>query len=99
MRISLLALALLGSRIVPLSAQTIAAAPDTTTRDTTAIIQQGQPQQLVLPRGLFSRGDAYLAAGFAAATFSLFPVDRHFAEEMQSPAAQSNATLGKAAST
>jgi membrane-associated phospholipid phosphatase len=97
MRISLLALALLGLRIAPVSAQ--AAAPDTTSRDTAAVVQQGQPRQLVLPRGLFTRSDAYLAAGFAAATFSLFPVDRHFAEEMQSPTAQSNATLGKTAST
>jgi membrane-associated phospholipid phosphatase len=95
MRNSLLALALLGLRIAPVSAQ----APDTIARDTAAVVQQGQPQQLVLPRGLFDRSDAYLAAGFAAATLSLFPVDRHFAEEMQSSSAQSNATLGRTAST
>jgi len=102
MRVPLLALALLGSRIAPASAQTVpasSAASDTARRDTVAVLQQGQPQQLVLARGLFNRSDAYLAAGFAAATFSLFPVDRHFAEEMQSPSAQSNATLGKTAST
>lgn len=100
MRVALLALALLASRIVRGGAQTVAAATtssDSIRRDTNAVLQQGQPRQLVVPRGLFTRNDAYAAAGFAAATLALFPFDRHLAEAMQSPAAQSNSTLGGAA--
>lgn len=95
LRITFLALTLLAGSAELLTAQsTRAASPtDSETADSAAIVQQGQARPLVAPRHLFSRSDAFLAAGFAAATVALFPLDRHFAEELQSPAAQSNRTL------
>lgn len=100
MRITLLALALLGLRIAPLGAQShvvSTAVADTVARDTTAVVQQGQQRPLGVPRGLFARRDAYAAAGFATATLALLPLDRRFAQEMQSPAAQSKRALDNVA--
>ena len=97
----LLALTLLAPRLQSLSAQsapatqtTVAAASDTAT-----VLQQGggESPPFQLERPLFSRGDAYLAVGFALAAVALFPFDQHIAEEFQSPAAQSNRALGTAA--
>jgi membrane-associated phospholipid phosphatase len=89
-----LALALLATRLQTAAAQLPAGfSPDTTAADSAVVAQQGQARPFVTPRHLFSRSDAILAAGFAAATAALFPLDRHFAEELQSPAAQSNRAL------
>jgi membrane-associated phospholipid phosphatase len=101
LRIPFLALALLTSTAQMMTAQARGAPPpaqaDSAAADSAALIQQGQARPLIAPRDLFRRSDAFLAAGFAAATVALFPLDRHFAEELQSPAAQSNRTLGSTA--
>lgn len=105
LRTSLLALALLASRAPIAAAQAAPASPantagsrsDSVASDSAAVMQQGQVRPLIVPRGLFQRGDAFLAAGFAAATFALLPLDQHFAEELQSPGAQSNRTLDNTA--
>ena len=98
LRKTLLALMLLASRSLSAAAQAPAApATDTVHSDTATVLQQGQVRPLVAPRGMFSRGDAFLAAGFAAATVALFPLDQHFAEEFQSPNAQANGALDDAA--
>lgn len=105
LRMTLLALTLLASRLQPAAGQTAPAssspAPasgvDSVARDSSVVLQQGQAQPLVVPRHLFKREDAFLAAGFAAATVALFPLDRHFAEELQSPNAQSNTALDNTA--
>ena len=100
LRISLLSLALLAPSVQLASAQTPSApsvSPDTTSPDSGTVVQQGQVRPLVVPRGLFARADAFLAAGFAAATVALFPLDQHFAEELQSPAAQSSDALDNTA--
>jgi membrane-associated phospholipid phosphatase len=105
LRASLLALALLASRAPIAAAQAASASPanvagsrsDSVASDSAAVMQQGQVRPLVVPRGLFKRSDAFLAAGFAAATVAFFPLDQHFAEELQSPRAQSNTTLDNTA--
>ena len=38
----------------------------------------------------FTRKDAWLAAGFVAATAIMFPVDKHAAERLQDPGTQAN---------
>lgn len=99
-RISLVALALVATRLQPAAAQTAAPAStsaDSVAGDTSSVVQQGQARPLTVPRGVFTRGDAYLAAGFAIATAALFPLDKHFAEELQSPNAQSNRALDNTA--
>lgn len=99
-RISLFALALLATRLQPAAAQSAAPAfpaVDSVDADTSAVVQQGQVRPLVVPRGLFSRDDAYLAAGFALATAALFPFDQHFAEQFQAPDAQSSRALNRTA--
>jgi hypothetical protein len=94
LRITALALALLAARVQPAGAQAPARfSADTAAADSATVVQQGQARPLIAPRHLFRRSDAILAAGFAAATAALFPLDRHFAEELQSAAAQSNRTL------
>ena len=103
LRITLLALTLLASRLQPAAAQTPSPAPaspaarDSAAADSGSVVQQGQVRPLISPRGLFKRNDAVLAAGFAAATLALFPLDKHFAEEFQSPNAQANGALDDAA--
>ena len=97
LRITFLALTLLASHTPSAAAQTPLAPRDTVTPDSGTVVQQGQARPLVAPRGLFNRGDAALAAGFAAATIALFPLDRHFAEELQSPDAQANRGLDNTA--
>jgi membrane-associated phospholipid phosphatase len=110
LRTTLLALTLLASRLQPAAAQTPGpassaspAAPasftatDSVASDSAAVVQQGQVRPLIAPRGLFKRSDAFLAAGFAAATVALFPLDKHFAEELQSPNAQTNSALDNTA--
>lgn len=101
-RIALLALALLAPRLQSVAAQPVTPPPlDTAAAatDTTPIAQQGRTQSASNPirSGLFGRGDAYLAAGFAFAAAALFPFDLHIAEEFQSPAAQGNRGLNDAA--
>ena len=44
----------------------------------------------------FTRKDAWLAAGFVAATAIMFPVDKHAAERLQDPGTQANRFLRKA---
>ena len=111
LRTSLLALALMASRAPIAAAQAAPASPaspaspanasgaqsDSVASDSGSVMQQGQVRPLIVPRGLFQRSDAFLAAGFAAATVALFPLDQHFAEELQSPGAQSNRTLDNTA--
>lgn len=108
LRTSLLALALLASRTPSAAAQTTPASPapshasagsrsDSVASDSATVMQQGQVRPLTVPRGLFKRSDAFLAAGFAAATVALFPLDQHVAEELQSPGVQSNRTLDNTA--
>lgn len=46
---------------------------------------------------LFTGRDALILAGFTAGTASIAPLDRHFAEVLQNPAAQENRFLGKSA--
>jgi membrane-associated phospholipid phosphatase len=46
---------------------------------------------------LFTSRDAMLAAGFVGLTFAMFPVDRHFARELQNPSAQANKFLERSA--
>lgn len=98
-KIRFIAATLVALAAVPVAAQTSITVPpaDTSVRDSALVAQQGQALPIVVPPRLFSRGDALLAAGFLAATVALFPLDRHFAEEMQSPAAQSNRGLGSTA--
>lgn len=93
-RISLVALALIATRLQSADAQSTA---DSAAADTSSVVQQGQARPLVVPRAVFSRDDAYLAAAFVAVAAALFPFDQHFAEELQSPNAQSNRTLGNTA--
>jgi membrane-associated phospholipid phosphatase len=38
----------------------------------------------------FTRKDAFLAAGFAVGTVAMFPLDRHFASQLQDPGTQAN---------
>lgn len=45
----------------------------------------------------FTRKDAYIAAGFAAATVIMFPLDKRAAQELQEPGAQTNRFLKNAA--
>lgn len=105
LRVSLLALALLASRTAAVAAQTspppttptAAASADTSVSDSIGLVQQGEVRPIAAPRGLFTRRDAYLAAGFATATIALFPLDRHFAEELQSTGPQSNRAFDDAA--
>ena len=101
-RISLLALALLATHLQPAASQNAPALPvspgiDSASTDTATVVQQGQRRPLLAPRGLFSRGDALLAGGFALATAALFPLDQHLAEELQSPDAQSSRALDNTA--
>ena len=42
---------------------------------------------------LFTARDAWVAAGFVAGTFALYPADRYFARKLQSPGNQSNRFL------
>ena len=109
LRIALLALTLLASRTQMATAQSSGSPPtpassaspasrtrtavDSTAADSGTVMQQGQVRPFMTPRGLFDRGDAFLAAGFAVATVALFPLDQHFAEELQSPDAQGNSGL------
>ena len=46
---------------------------------------------------LFTRRDAYIAAGFAIGTVALFPIDRHVAERLQDSTRQANRFLHHAA--
>jgi membrane-associated phospholipid phosphatase len=46
---------------------------------------------------LFTSRDAILAAGFVGLTVAMFPVDRHFARELQNPSAQANRFFEKSA--
>ena len=93
-----LALALLAAGLQPAGTQEPTRFPaDTAAADSAVVAQQGQARPLIAPHRLFRRSDAILAAGFVAATAALFPLDRHFAEELQSPAAQSNRTLNNTA--
>lgn len=46
---------------------------------------------------LFTRRDALLAAGFVGLTFAMFPVDRHFAEELQRPELRDNRYFDRSA--
>ena len=101
LRIPLVTLALLASGAQLTTAQTRPATTrtpaDSTAADSAAVLQQGQARPLLATGNLFRRSDAVLAAGFAAATVALFPLDRHFAEELQSPAAQSNRAIDNTA--
>ena len=71
-----------------LSAQTVVR--DTVGRDTT---------QRVVHKTLFTREDAWIGAGFAAATIAMFPLDQHIAQRLQNPSAQANRAADRAAST
>ena len=42
------------------------------------------------PQTLFSRRDAYIAAGFTVLTVAMFPVDQRIAAHLQNPGAQAN---------
>lgn len=98
LRMTLFALTLLATRVQLAAAQLPSASlADSSAADSAVVMQQGQARPIIAPRHLFRRSDAFLAAGFAAATVALFPLDRHFAEELQSPAAQSNRTLDNTA--
>lgn len=81
----------------PASSVSRTAADDSAAADSGTVMQQGQVRPFVAPRGLFNRNDVFLAAGFAAATVALFPLDQHFAEELQSPDAQANSALDNTA--
>jgi membrane-associated phospholipid phosphatase len=76
-----LALFVLLAPASPLVAQTSAPPPDSTPA----------------PAPLFTRGDAYLAAGFLAAAALLAPLDRPIARELQEPDVQTNDFLDGAA--
>lgn len=52
------------------------------------------PDSTPAPPPLFTRGDAYLAAGFLAAAALLAPLDRPIARELQDPSVQTNDFLG-----
>lgn len=96
LRMTLFAFGLLASQAQQALAQ-MPSFPDSAVADSAAVLQQGQARPLIAPRDLFTRGDGLLAAGFAAATVALFPLDKHFAEELQSSAAQSNRALDRTA--
>jgi len=84
-RHAIVAAGLLASAIEP----SVVAAQDSTSkaRDTTHAQTQAP---------FFTRKDAYLAAGFAAATVLMFPLDKRTAQELQEPGAQTNRFLKNA---
>jgi membrane-associated phospholipid phosphatase len=48
----------------------------------------GQADTVTPPRALFTRNDAVLAAAFAVGAFAARPLDKYFAQRLQSPRAQ-----------
>ena len=59
---------------------------------------QAQVQDTIFKRStLFEGKDALLLAGFALGTGLVAPIDRHFADRLQNPAAQENQFLRRAA--
>lgn len=83
-RHAVVAAGLLASTLQPTLA---AAQTPTDPRDTTHAQTQAP---------FFTRRDAFLAAGFAAATVIMFPLDKRTAQELQEPGAQTNRFLKNA---
>lgn len=101
-RISLLGLVLLIPPVQSASAQTSQSslsAQVASATDTTPVLQQGSATRMPARPRLFSRADAYMAAGFGLGVGALFPFDQQFAARLQSPAVQGNQRYEKAAST
>ncbi|HEY2026265.1 MAG TPA: phosphatase PAP2 family protein [Gemmatimonadaceae bacterium] len=56
--------------------------------------QQARPDSAAIPdKQLFHESDLYVAAGFALGTVAMFPLDKHFAQQIQNPSLQTNTTL------
>ena len=55
--------------------------------------QPTDTSKVVSTSPLFTRDDAFIAAGFAVATVALFPADRYFARRLQDSTTQSNRFL------
>ena len=101
LRCSLLGLVLLVPPVQSATAQTSipAAVASQPTADTATVIQQGAPAVLPVRPGIFSRSDAFVAAGFGLGMIALFPFDQQFAARLQSPAIQANGGYDRAATT
>ena len=76
--------------LAPLVAPPLAPALAAQAADTGRTIHRGVEAEARPPARLFTVQDAYLAAGFGAATVALAPVDRQMAEELQDPRTQTN---------
>jgi len=99
---SLLGLVLLVPPVQSASAQTSPSASVIAVAiasDTAPVIQQGRATIRPVGLRLFSRADAYLAAGFGLGMLALFPLDQQFASRLQSPAVQGNRTFDHTATT
>lgn len=101
LRSSLLGLVLLVPPVQSAIAQTSipAAASPVPAVDTPTVLQQGTPTVLPVRPAIFSRSDAFLAAGFGLGMLALFPLDQQFATRLQSPALQGNRSYDRAATT